>query len=87
MTEWNVPVISLFTGLIIRWEVSDGAYVKPHQTLCIIKPDTAIDDKREVFSPARGYLTIIKPYNEPGRKIWAKRTVIGEIQRIRTDMA
>ena len=65
---WMVPVTSLFTGEIQKWEKDDGKWVTGGDTVCIIKPDVpgVWEEFRKVRAPASGYLAIEKRFAEPG---------------------
>ena len=66
--EWRVPVTSLLTGKISKWEKEDGEWVNERDIVCIIDPWTPIksDELRKVRAPASGYLAIEKRFAEPG---------------------
>lgn len=83
LNERRVPVAPLLSGTIVRWEKKNGVLVWPHEVLCILKPDipAPISPEHKVYSPACGRLTIVKPFEKPGK--WVRgRTIIAEIEVI-----
>lgn len=66
--EWPVPVTSLLTGTISKWEKEDGEWVNERDIVCIIDSWTPIISKelRKVRAPASGRLAIEKRFAEPG---------------------
>jgi len=70
--EWRVPVTSLLTGKISKWEKEDGEWVNERDIVCIIDPWTPIksDELRKVRAPASGYLAIEKRFARPGSRVW-----------------